>query len=73
MKSLKHSFQTKPICIHFSSMVLYKNSCRFFVLTVFLVVILKFGVALINVRHDSDQRHQDASRTDFMEIQGDNL
>lgn len=54
-------------------MVLYKNSCRFFVLTVFLVVILKFGVALINVRHDSDQRHQDASRTDFMEIQGDNL
>lgn len=54
-------------------MLLYKNSCRFFVLTVFPVVILKFHLALINVRQDSDQRHQDASRTDFMEIEGDNM
>lgn len=37
----------------------------------FLAVILMFDLALINVRHDNDQRHHDASRTDFMEIWGE--
>lgn len=71
MKSLKHSFQTKPGFIHvFQVCYCARIALNYLSLLVF---ILKFDLALISVRHDSNQRHQDASRTDFTEIQGNNL